>query len=254
MFCTYLRAADYFEGLNYYQLFFSDMPRINEYKKFDVFLIAVDCIIFGFDGETLKALFVKRGFEPEKGKWSLMGGFAKKEETIDQAASRILELLTGLNNIYMEQLYCFGDVSRDPEDRVISIAYFALINIEDHSEHLMKTHNAKWFPINKVPSLIFDHKKMLLLAKERLQQRSFNHPVGFELLPTKFTMQQLQNLYEAIFESKFDKRNFIKKILSIDMLQKLNEKNKGSSRKGSFYYIFDEDKYKKLEKEGVKFI
>ncbi|MDP9041111.1 MAG: NUDIX hydrolase [Bacteroidota bacterium] len=230
------------------------MPVIHPYKKFDEFLIAVDCIIFGFDGETLKALFVKRGFEPEKGRWSLMGGFAKLEETIDQAAIRILELLTGLNNIYMEQLYCFGDLNRDPAGRVVSIAYFAVINIEEHSKHLLKTHNAKWFPIDKVPALVFDHKKMLLLAKDRLKQRSFNHPVGFELLPAKFTLQQLQNLYEAIFESSFDKRNFIKKILSLDILQKLNEKNKGSSKKGSFYYIFDEKKYKKLEKEGVKFI
>src|ERR1700676_1707578 len=120
MFCTYLRVTEQFEGINYSQVFFSAMPNIHQYKKFDEFLIAVDCIIFGFDGETLKALFVKRGFEPEKGKWSLMGGFAKLEETIDQAAIRILELLTGLNNIYMEQLYCFGDVDRDPAGRVVS--------------------------------------------------------------------------------------------------------------------------------------
>jgi len=227
---------------------------IIQYKNHYRFLLAVDCIIFGFDGEQLKALCIKRAFEPEEGKWSLMGGFVNKEEDVDAAAQRVLNQLTGLTNVYMEQLHFFGSVDRDPGGRVVSIAYYALINIADYNEELMKTHNAKWFPLKKIPALIFDHKQMLLAAKERLQQKVANHPIGFALLPEKFTLQQLQALYEAIYESTFDKRNFTRKILSLDILRKLDEKEKASSRKGAFYYVFDEKKYKKLSTEGVKFI
>ncbi len=230
------------------------MNVINEYKVHDRMLIAVDCIIFGFDGKDLKALLIKRGFEPGLGKWSLMGGFVKAEESIDEGATRILEVLTGLTNIYMEQLYGFGEVDRDPGGRVISIAYFALIKIDDHSQMLMKEHNAKWFNIKRIPSMIFDHKKMLLMAKDRLREKVATHPIGFELLPEKFTLAQLQNLYEAIYEISFDKRNFLRKILSLDILKKLNEKEKFLSKRGSFYYTFDYKKYKKLEREGLKFI
>ena len=200
------------------------MNVITEYKLHDKMLIAVDCIIFGFDGKALKALFIKRGFEPETGNWSLMGGFVKKEESVENAAFRILEALTGLTNIYLEQLFSFGAVDRDPGGRVVSIAYFALIKIDDYSDELMKEHNAKWFDIKRIPSMIFDHKKMILMAKGRLQQKVANHPIGFELLPEKFTLPQLQNLYEAIYESTFDKRNFSRKILSLDILKKLDEK------------------------------
>jgi len=217
-------------------------------------LIAIDCIIFGFDGEQLKGLFIKRSFEPEIGKWSLMGGFVRKDEAVNEAAARVLKELTGLSDIYMEQLHCYGNVHRDPVERVISIAYFALINIADHSEELSAEHNAKWFSLKKIPALIFDHKQFVLNAKERLQQKIANHPIGFALLPAKFTLQQLQGLYEAIYETSFDKRNFTKKILSLGILQKLEEKEKTSSRKGAFYYVFDEKKYKELESQGLKFI
>lgn len=227
---------------------------IAEYLHHDRMLIAVDCIIFGFDGKNLKALLIKRGFEPQMGNWSLMGGFVKKDEAVEQAAFRILERLTGLTDIYLEQLFAFGDINRDPGGRVISIAYFALIKINGYSQELMKEHNAKWFEIRKIPKLIFDHKNMILLAKERLQQKVSNHPIGFELLPEKFTLPQLQNLYEAIFETTFDKRNFSRKILSLHILQKLKEKEKLSSRRGAFYYMFDDAKYKKLAQEGLKFI
>lgn len=230
------------------------MPRIEQYQQYDRFLVATDCIIFGFDGKSLKALFIKRSFEPEIGKWSLMGGFVHHDESVEAAAARVLQQLTGLDDIYMEQIGCFGDVGRDPGGRVISIAYYALINIERYSDQLMKEHNAKWFAIDKVPNLIFDHKKMLTMARERLQQKVANHPVGFELLPEKFTLRQLQNLYEAIYGCELDKRNFTRKILSLGILNKLNEKEKTTSRKGSFYFVFDEKKYKKLEAEGVKFI
>lgn len=229
------------------------MGRI-EYKQYDRFLLAVDCIIFGFDGSGLKALLIKRGFEPEIGKWSLMGGFAKKEESVDDAAARILLNLTGLDKIYMEQLHCFGDVGRDPGGRVVSIAYFALIKIDESDGGQLDSHNAKWFDLKKLPALIFDHKQIVKLAKERLQQKVSNHPIGFELLPHKFTLQQLQALYEAIFETSFDKRNFTRKILSLGILQRLDEKEKESSKKGAFYYVFDKKKYKQLESEGIKLI
>ncbi|MDE3237089.1 MAG: NUDIX hydrolase [Bacteroidota bacterium] len=228
--------------------------RIESYKIHDSFLIAVDCIIFGFDGKEIKALLVKRALEPELGKWSLMGGFVQKNESVDDASYRVLAQLTGLSSIYMEQLYCFGDVDRDPGGRVISIAYFALIKIDDYSEALMKLHGTKWFSLSKIPQLVFDHKQMIRLAKERLQQKVTNHPIGFALLPDKFTLQQLQALYEAIYETTLDKRNFTRKILSLNILRKLNEKEKESSRKGAFYYVFDKKKYEKLDKEGVSFL
>ncbi|HEX2532153.1 MAG TPA: NUDIX domain-containing protein, partial [Chitinophagaceae bacterium] len=202
------------------------MSVIPEYKQYDQFLLAIDCIIFGFDGARLKALLIKRGFEPEQGKWSLMGGFVRQEESVDAAAARILFDLTGLDRIYMEQLHCFGEVKRDPGGRVVSMAYYALIKIDDYSEELMHRHNAKWVDLDRVPALIFDHKKMLQMARERLRQKVMNHPIGFELLPKKFTLPQLQALYEAIYEVPLDRRNFTKKIMSLQILNKLEEKEK----------------------------
>ncbi|MES2777520.1 MAG: NUDIX domain-containing protein [Bacteroidota bacterium] len=224
------------------------------YENQERILLAVDCIIFGFDGQQLKGLFIKRALEPEMGKWSLMGGFVRQDEDVNAAAERVLSELTGLSNVYMEQLFCYGDVDRDTAGRVVSIAYFALIDIATHSQELSDEHNAKWVDLANMPPLVFDHKKMVLDAKARLQQKVANHPIGFALLPDKFTLQQLQSLYEAIYETTFDKRNFTKKILSLSILQKLDEKDKASSRKGAFYYIFDEKKYKQLDNEGLKFI
>lgn len=195
------------------------MRIINEYKEYDRMLIAVDCIIFGFDGENLKALLIKRDFEPGLGNWSLMGGFIKNEESVDAGAARVLQELTGLTDIYMEQLSCFGEVNRDPGGRVISIAYFALIKIND-SLRLMEEHNAKWFNIQRLPAMVFDHYNMITMSKERLRQKVANHPIGFELLPKSFTLPHLQNLYQAIYETKFDRRNFSRKILSITSYSK----------------------------------
>lgn len=226
---------------------------INSYKNHQKILVAVDCIIFGFDGSELNALLIKRGFEPEKGKWSLMGGFIRKNENAEKAAIRVLYQLTGMKNIYMEQVHAFSDVNRDTAGRVISIAYFALINIKDYSEQLQLEHEAKWFPLSKIPPLIFDHKQIVKKAQEMLQEKVAAHPIGFELLPEKFTLPQLQSLYEAIYEMPLDKRNFKRKILSLNILNKLNEKEKESSRKGAFYYVFDEVKYAKLQSDnGVK--
>lgn len=227
---------------------------IKEYKSQDRILLAVDCIIFGFDGKEMKALLIKRGFEPEKGKWSLMGGFVSESENVDDSAARILKQLTGLTNIYMEQLFCFGDADRDPAGRVVSVAYFALINIADYSEQITTDHEAHWFTFDKIPPLIFDHKQMLRKAKDTLIEKVSNHPIGFELLPKKFTLPQLQTLYEAIYQTPLDKRNFTRKILSINVLKKLKEKDKSSSRKGAFYYVFDRATYEKLQYEGIRFV
>lgn len=226
---------------------------LSSYTSHEKILVAVDCIIFGFDGSKLKGLFIKRAFEPEIGKWSLMGGFVEPDENADQAAARVLYQLTGMRNIYMEQLYAFTDVDRDSAGRVVSIAYFALINIMDYSEQLQLEHEAKWFSLTKVPQLIFDHKKMVGKAKDLLKQKIVSHPIGFELLPDKFTLPNLQSLYEAILELPLDKRNFTKKILSLGVLNKLDEKEKESSRKGAFYYTFNSARYKKLQSNGVKF-
>ncbi|WP_026753445.1 NUDIX domain-containing protein [Sediminibacter sp. Hel_I_10] len=213
------------------------------YMPDDRLFLAVDCIIFGFDDEDLKVLLVQRDFEPEKGKWSLMGGFLKKDETLDDAASRILYRLTGMHDIYLEQLYAFSDVNRDPVARTISTSYFAIVNIEKHHEKSTDNFKAKWFSLSKVPNLIFDHDEMLAKAVRRLRRRTSINPIGFELLPEKFTMRQLQKLYETILDKELDKRNFINKIKSMDILIKLKEKDMTSSTKGSYLYQFDQEKY-----------
>lgn len=216
---------------------------LNSYSTADKVLLAVDCIIFGFDSEGLKILLIKRDFEPEKGKLSLIGGFLKKEEVLNSAAIRILNSYTGLQDIYMEQLYAFSEVDRDPVERTISVAYYALINIENHNEELIQNYHAQWYSVSNVPKLIFDHDKMVGHAIRRLRYRTSIKPIGFELLPEKFTMLQLQRLYEAILSKELDKRNFISKINSLDILIKLDEKDMLSSRKGSYLYTFDKDKY-----------
>lgn len=227
---------------------------LSHYKSSDRLLVAVDCIILGFTGKELKALLVKRQIEPQKGRWSLMGGFVEENESVDAAAARVLSLHTGITDLYMEQLFCFGDVKRDPGGRVISVAFYALIKIDNYDEALMKEHNSQWFPVSKLPPLVFDHRQMIRMARQRLREKAATHPIGFALLPSKFTLQQLQGLYEAIYEKTFDKRNFIRKISSLNILRKLNEKDKTSSKKGAFYYVFDREKYNLLDKEAIEFL
>ncbi len=226
---------------------------ITNYSSEDKVLLAVDCIIFGFDKEDLKILLIRRDIEPEKGKWSLMGGFLKQQEDLDQAADRILRTLTGISNVYMEQLQSYSALDRDPVERTISVAYYALINIEEHNPELIEKYSAKWFSVSKSPLLIFDHNIMVEHAISRLRYKTSKEPIGFELLPTKFTMLQLQKLYESILNEKIDKRNFINKINSMDILIKLDEKDMSSSRKGSFLHKFDELKYKRKKTEGFSF-
>jgi ADP-ribose pyrophosphatase YjhB (NUDIX family) len=217
------------------------------------FLVAVDCIIFGFDYRQLKLLLIKRNFQPQKGKWSLVGGFLDANESLDQSALRILNNLTGLNDIYLEQLYTYGEMKRDPGERVLSTAYYALINAEDYHLPINRESTAKWFPIEKIPALIFDHNIMVDKAMRRLRRKSLSQPIGFELLPEKFTIPQLQKLYEVIHQRDLDKRNFRKKILSMGLLKKLDEKQKSGSRKGAYFYRFDIEKYDDLVSRGFHF-
>ncbi|NSL87529.1 NUDIX hydrolase [Chitinophaga sp. Mgbs1] len=206
-------------------------------------LVATDCIIFGFDGQELKLLLIKRGFEPEKNKWSLMGGFVRENEGFETAAARILHSLTGLKDVYMEQLYAFGEPHRDPVERTVSIAYFTLLDIHQSGLQLSNDFHAEWIPLRKLPALIFDHRRMVQTALDRIRYKAAIHPLLFELLPPKFTIPQLQILYEAVYDVIFDKRNFSRKVLSTGLLIKQKDKDKLSSRRGAFYYKLDKRRY-----------
>jgi len=223
------------------------------YQEEAKFYVAVDCIILGFNNKELHVLLYKRNFEPLKGQWSLMGGFVKTGESLDEAACRVLTDCTGIDNVFMEQIGAYGDVTRDLGERVISIAYYALVNINDFSEELLKQYNAKWTKITEISTLIFDHKQMLEDSLSLLKRKAATRPVGFNLLPEKFTLPQLQCLYEAIYQTALDKRNFRKKLKAMDILAKLNEKDKRSSKRGAFYYKFNKEKYDKLLEQGFYF-
>ena len=207
-------------------------------------LVAVDCIVFGFDGQDMKLLVVKRAMEPEKNKWSLMGGFLQRQETADEAANRVLKQLTGLEGVYLEQLHAFSDPYRDPEERTLSIAYFALIDINQYEAQLSPEYQAEWFLLNKKPRLIFDHDDMIRMAQRQLRYRAAMHPILFELLPNRFTIPQLQSLYEGVYDTLFDNRNFTRKLMSTGLLVKQKEKDKSSSKKGAYYYKLNKRKYK----------
>ena len=228
---------------------------MNFYSDFPKILVAVDAIIFGFNENELelKLLLLKRQFAPEKGNWSLMGGFVDPEESLDSAAQRIVKKLTGLNQVYMEQLYAFGDLSRDAGGRIISVAYFSLIKINEHDSELVKNHGASWISVSKLPDLIFDHEEMVKRAMRKLRIQARTQPIGFELLPEKFTIPQLQRLYESIYQIPFDKRNFRRKLLAMGLLWKLDEKEKETSKKGAFYYRFNKAKYEELLEKGFNF-
>ena len=225
----------------------------NHYLSHPKFYQAIDCVIFGFDLESLKLLLIHRDFEPQKGKYSLMGGFLKDEEDMDIGAARILEQLTGLENVFLEQFKTYSQVDRDPAERVISTAYYSLIKIEESDEEKTKGHGAEWFDINEIPELIFDHNSMVEQAFDIIRHKSKFHPIGFELLPEKFTIPQLQKLYEAINQVKLDNANFRKKIISMDLLVKLDEKEREGSKKGAFLYQFDKEKYDRLVNTGFLF-
>ena len=223
------------------------------YEEHPKILVAIDCIIFGFSENQLKILLLKRDFKPAIGELSLIGGFARRDESLDDAAARILHELTGLKDIYLEQLYTYGEIEREPGERVISVAYYALLKIQDLDHEHVERHGAHWCGISGCPGLIFDHNIMVKKAMKRLRRRAKSEPIGFELLPANFTIPHLQMLYEAIYQRKLDNRNFRKKLLGMDVLVKSDKKDKSSSKKGAFLYRFDKKKYNKLLKDGFHF-
>jgi 8-oxo-dGTP diphosphatase len=216
--------------------------------------LTVDCVVFGFDEAELKILLIQRGLEPFKGKWALPGGFVRLEETLEDAARRELEEEAGLKQVFLEQLYTFGAVDRDPRERVVSVAYYALVKLAaHHTKAATDAADAQWFPISKAPKLAFDHADILKVGLARLKAKVRYEPIGFELLPPKFTLSQLQRLYEAVLESDLDKRNFRKKVLAYGLLIPLKEQHLTGRHRPAQLYRFDADKYEKLKKRGFNF-
>jgi 8-oxo-dGTP diphosphatase len=212
------------------------MTAENFYSSQDSHLVAVDCIILGFQENQIRLLVHPRAMEPAKGGLSLMGGFVRSNESLEEAAIRVLTDLTGLENIYMEQVGMYGAVNRDPGRRVISCAYYALINIDTSDQTLLSNHNASWMNIHQASELIFDHAQMVTDALGILRRKAAIEPIGLNLLPGKFTLTHLQSLYEAIYDQPLDKRNFRKRMLGFDFLEKMDEVDKSGSKKGAFYY------------------
>src|SRR5215203_2484699 len=197
------------------------MPYTYEYPRA---ALTVDCVVFGFDEGELKVLLIRRGLPPFKGKWALPGGFVRVDETVDDAARRELTEETGLKDVFLEQLYTFGAVNRDPRERVVSVAYYALVPLARHpAAGATDATEADWFPAAQAPQLAFDHAEILETARLRLRGKVRYEPIGFELLPEKFTLSQLQHLYEAVLEARLDKRNFRKRILAMGLLVPLKD-------------------------------
>ncbi len=207
------------------------------------FYVSVDCIIFGMNEGELSLLLLKRNFEPEKGKWSLMGGFVQSNESVDTAAKRVLKELTGLENVYMEQVGTFGEIDRDPGERVISVAYYALINVDEYDRELVRKHNAQWINIDQLPELSFDHPAMIRKARELMRRKASLEPIGLNLLPRLFTLSQMQSLYETIQGEPIDKRNFRKKVAEMDYIEKTDMIDKFGSRRGAYLYQFNDKAY-----------
>ncbi len=212
----------------------------NEHQKF---LVSVDVIIFGFDEQKLKVLIGRRQMDPGRGEWSLYGGFVSADESLNQAAAHTLEKLTGLKDIYMRQVGAFGDVDRDPGERVISVAYYALINVKDYDEKKRVKHGLEWVDINKIPTLYSDHNLMVGRALTKMRQKIKTEPISFRLLPSLFTLTQLQRLYEAVIGEQVDKRNFRKRIKDMDFIEKTNLIDKKSSKRGAALYRFNNKVY-----------
>lgn len=214
--------------------------------------LTVDCVVFGFEGGELQVLAIRRGLKPFKDHWALPGGFVRVEETLDDAARRELEEETGLQGVFLEQLYTFGTVNRDPRERVVSVAYFALVKpmivnaATDAAE-------AKWFPVSAIPALAFDHAAILDTALARLRGKLTYQPIGFELLPPKFTLTQLQRLYESVLGTDIDKRNFRKKVLSYNLLIPLQETHRDGPHRPAQLFKFNPVRYEKLKRNGFLF-
>lgn len=227
------------------------MPHTYQYPRA---ALTVDCVVFGFDEGELKVLLIERALEPFKGRWALPGGFVRVAETLDEAARRELAEETSLQSVFLEQLYTFGAVNRDPRERVVSVAYYALVKLSDHrARAATDAANAEWFPVSRVPKLAFDHAEILGTALARLKGKVRYEPIGFELLPLKFTLSQLQHLYEAVLGAELDKRNFRKKVLGYGLLVPLKETQMNGRHRPAQLFQFDANKYAKLKKRGFNF-
>ena len=213
--------------------------------------VTTDCVIFGFDGSELQVLLIERGIEPFKGKWAFPGGFLNMDETAGEGAMRELKEETGLENAYIEQFNTYSEPGRDPRERVITIAHYALVRIQEvkGGDDAAK---AQWFPIDEVPQLAFDHDKILRDAMRKLRERIHFEPIGFELLPEKFTMRELQILYESILGVKFDRRNFAKKMMHYELLNQLDETVRPTAKRDALLYSFNKDNYELFKKKGFQ--
>jgi 8-oxo-dGTP diphosphatase len=216
--------------------------------------LAVDCVVFGLDDEDLKVLLIQRDRPPFAGRWALPGGFVEMEETVEHAALRELEEETGLTDVYLEQLYTFSAIDRDPRERVVSVAHYALVRMTDHQVRAATDARAAgWFRVQQAAELAFDHDRILEIALVRLRGKLVYQPIGFELLPPKFTLSALQRLYETVLQRPLDKRNFRKKVLGMDVLVELDEREKGVPHRAARLYRFDKRRYQRLVKQGFSF-
>jgi 8-oxo-dGTP diphosphatase len=218
--------------------------------------LTVDCVIFGLDleEERLKVMLIERDLEPFAGKWAVPGGFVRRGETLEGAAARELREETGVADVFLEQLYTFGDPERDPRGWVVSVAYYALVSPEKHTVRAATdAREARWFPADSLPRLAFDHAEIVRTALARLRGKLTYAPIGFELLPQKFTIKQLQKLYEIVLGARLDNRNFRKKIFGMDVLRELDEMQKGVPHRAARLYKFDERKYRQMVKRGLNF-
>lgn len=216
--------------------------------------LTVDCVVFGLDEDDLKVLLIQRDLEPFAGKWALPGGFVRMDESLEEAARRELAEEAGVSNVFLEQLYSFGDVNRDPRGRVVTVAYYALVKLGNYAvKGATDARNAAWFAVDDVPPLAFDHDRILEVAYERLKGKVRYQPIGFELLPPKFTLTQLQKMYEKVLDRPLDKRNFRKKILGMDILQGLDEVETDVAHRAAQLFRFDKKRYDALVKQGFNF-
>ena len=213
--------------------------------------VTTDCVIFGFDGTQLQVLLIERGIEPYKGKWAFPGGFLNMDESAEEEALRELQEETGLTGAYIEQFHTFTEPNRDPRERVITIAYYALVRIQEVKGG-DDAARAKWFALDEVPQLAFDHDMILRTALARLRERIHFQPIGFELLPEKFTMKELQSLYEAILQVKFERRNFAKKMLHYDLVNQLEETTWPTAKREAYLFSFNKENYEEFKKKGFQ--